>query len=235
MSLAQHERVSRQVTIAIEGADIHVTLAIPEDARGLVILAHASDSNRDCPGTMHVASILNDASLATLACDLLTTEEEMISELTGEFRLDTRLMADRLRRIVQWCATQPALAALPIGILALGAGGAAALSVATQPDTGVRAVVLYAGALDATLSMLRAVDVATLFVAGADDMPGRIANAAALKRVGSEVKHALVIPEADNVMMEPRAREQLGEHAAVWFNDAFTSGTGQLALTAEIC
>src|SRR6185436_10146969 len=68
MSITQATRISKPVTVTINGAQIHATLSSPPDARGVVILVHASDSNRNSPGTTQLASILNDASLATLAC-----------------------------------------------------------------------------------------------------------------------------------------------------------------------
>jgi len=236
MSIPYHTRISKPVTVMINGAEIHATLATPDDAHGLVIFAHASDNSRNSPSTMQLASILNDASLATLACDLLTPEEEVLSEITGEFRYDTKLLSDRLGTIMEWCAAQPILASLPIGILAAGTAAVAALVVAATPHTVVRGLVLRAGRLDLAWRWLPLVEVPTLLVAGALDTPVVVANELALRRIVAKVKQTLVVPGAGHLFLEPGAREQLGEHAARWLDDAFGFGTGELAsLAAEIC
>ena len=236
MSISHHTRISKPVTIVINGAEIHGTLATPADAHGLVIFAHASDNSRNSPSTMQLAAILNDASLATLACDLLTTEEELVSELTGEFRFDSRLMADRLTTVTEWCAAQAELVSLPIGVFAAGTAAVAALAVAATPHNAVEALVLRAGRLDLAWGYLPLIETPTLLVAGSLDMPVVVSNESALSRLRSEVKEALVIPGAGHLFLEPGAREQLGEHAAAWFSNAFGFGPGQLTtLTSEIC
>ena len=53
-----------------------VILPCRQKARGLVIFAHGSGSNRLSPRNRHIADVLDQADLATLLVDLLTVEEE---------------------------------------------------------------------------------------------------------------------------------------------------------------
>src|SRR5437868_2307907 len=59
--------------IILEGA-----LNIPGDLRGIVIFAHGSGSSRHSPRNQFVARTLQDAGIATLLFDLLTSEEEFL-------------------------------------------------------------------------------------------------------------------------------------------------------------
>jgi hypothetical protein len=63
--------------VALEG-----NLRIPEAARGVVVFAHGSGSSRFSPRNRFVASVLEQAGLATLLMDLLTPDEEAVDELT---------------------------------------------------------------------------------------------------------------------------------------------------------
>lgn len=217
MSSVLQTRVGRPVSIAVGGAVLHAEYTVPPDARALVLFAHGSGSSRSAPATRELAHILNDASLATLACDLLTREEEVIAELTGEFRADSVLLTERLRVVLDWCAAQPEVAHLPIGVFAAGSGvDAAVITASIRPDV-VKALVLRTGRIERAWASLPLVDAATLFVAGAQDTPMVVAYGNLLARLVSADKQLLIVPRAGHLFDEPGARAQLGEHAANWF------------------
>src|SRR5437763_15247841 len=99
----------------LEGSAVHVgagavtlegNLAIPAGARGIVIFAHGSGSSRHSPRNRYVARVLREAGLATLLIDLLTREEEMIDEQTGQLRFDIPMLANRLVGASDWLARQ---------------------------------------------------------------------------------------------------------------------------------
>ena len=75
----------RLVRVALGGLTLEGNLNLPEDARGVVLFAHGSGSSRYSPRDRYVAEMLNDAGLATLLIDLLTSEEEMIDMQTVSF------------------------------------------------------------------------------------------------------------------------------------------------------
>lgn len=224
--------LSRPVTIIVGGAELHAMLTVPDDARALVIFAHGSGNSRNAASTQTLAGILNDSGLATLVCDLLTREEEVLAELTGEFRADAVLLSDRLRVVIDWCAAQSDVAHLPIGILGAGSGVDAAVLVASIRPNVVRALVLRTGRIDRAWDSLPLVESPTLLVVGEYDTPMVAAYGAVLHRLISADRNMLVVPGAGHLFAEPGAREQLGEHAATWFN-RFLVGEG--ALVAELC
>jgi len=152
-------------------------------------------------------------------CDLLTTEEEVLNEITGEFRFDARLMAGRLRFVVDWCGHEPELRGLPIGILGAGTGAAAAVLTAAARHDTVHALVLRGGRLDLAWSDLGRVVAPTLLVAGEFDTPVRAGYELALPRLGSRRRELLVVPRAGHLFVEPGTFAQLGEHAARWFDE----------------
>jgi putative phosphoribosyl transferase len=71
-------------------------LQVPEEATSLVLFAYGSGRSRNNPRTRHTAQVLRANGIGTLLCELLTEEEEIEDEATGEFRCDAHLLADRL-------------------------------------------------------------------------------------------------------------------------------------------
>jgi putative phosphoribosyl transferase len=205
------------VTIYVSGAALHCDLRLPSDARGLVIFAHASAHSRDSESAKELAHILNDASLATLVCDLLTEEEGIIADVTGDYRTDVPLLTERLVGITDWCRNDPAIGALPVGYFGASTAAAAALVAATERPQVVRAIVLRGGRVDLAAAFLHEVETPTLLVAGEKDTPILEAYRAAFDELGAPVKSILVVHRAGHLFQEPGTRAQLGEHAAQWF------------------
>ena len=78
----------RLVRVAVGPLTLEGNLTLPEEARGMVLFAHGSGSSRHSPRNRHVARMLNEANLATLLMDLLTSEEEMTDLRTQQLRFD---------------------------------------------------------------------------------------------------------------------------------------------------
>jgi putative phosphoribosyl transferase len=115
------------------------TLWWPHPCRGLVVFVHGSGSGRFDARSTALAEALSQQRLAVLLLDLLTLQEERC-----RWNLfDTELIANRLSGVIRWIGGQPDLAALPLGVFAVGTAAAAALTVATRGL--VQAVVTYAG------------------------------------------------------------------------------------------
>ena len=82
-------------------------LAVPMNARGLVLFAHGSGSSRHSPRNRAVAAVLQHGRLATLLLELLTQQEERADATTAEFRFDIPLLAYRLVGAIDWVRAQP--------------------------------------------------------------------------------------------------------------------------------
>ena len=123
-------------------------LALPADARGLVLFAHGSGSGRHSARNRQVARRLQQEGFATLLFDLLTHEEEQVDLRTREHRFDIALLTRRMELAAAWTGQQPGLKGLPLGFFGASTGSAAALIAAAQLGRVVAAVVSRGGRPD---------------------------------------------------------------------------------------
>ena len=94
---SQASPIERQtLRVRVNTVSLEADLSLPGAARGIVLFAHGSGSSRFSPRNREVAERLNDAKLATMLVDLLTSDEEAVDERTRELRFDIGLLADRL-------------------------------------------------------------------------------------------------------------------------------------------
>uniref|UniRef100_UPI0004C625DC dienelactone hydrolase family protein n=1 Tax=Streptomyces sp. NRRL S-146 TaxID=1463884 RepID=UPI0004C625DC len=126
---------SRTLTLPADGADLTGDLAVPPDARAVVLFAHGSGSSRHSPRNREVAAGLRTAGLGTLLIDLLSEEEERQDAVTAELRFDIPLLGRRLVAAVDWLAQEPGASDLPVVLFGASTGAGAALVAAAQrPD-----------------------------------------------------------------------------------------------------
>jgi putative phosphoribosyl transferase len=88
-------RITDDAQNVIEG-NLTVPKTIGIDVKGIVIFAHGSGSSRHSPRNKYVAKVLNDAGIATLLIDLLTSKEEEVDDITREHTFNIKLLAKRL-------------------------------------------------------------------------------------------------------------------------------------------
>src|SRR2546429_5632776 len=103
--------------IRVQTADValEADLAVPDNARGVVLFAHGSGSSRHSPRNRMVAERLRGTGLATVLADLLTVDEEARDRATAALRFDIGLLAQRGRAPVHRPGGQPPPARLPPG------------------------------------------------------------------------------------------------------------------------
>ncbi|MDO8379722.1 dienelactone hydrolase family protein [Phenylobacterium sp.] len=189
-------------------------LRAPDDAKGLVIFAHGSGSSRFSPRNQEVARALNEAGLATLLLDLLTEDEAR--NRANVFDID--LLAERLTQAIDWARSEPALAALPIGLFGASTGAAAALTAAASRPQAVAAVVSRGGRPDLADAALDQVTAPTLLIVGGRDEPVIAWNQAAQRRLGGPSRLEIV-PGATHLFEEPGTLEEVIELALDWFSE----------------
>lgn len=204
-------------TVRLDGV-----LAMPDEARGVVLFAHGSGSSRHSPRNKQVADTLRGATLATLLFDLLTTEEELIDRATRELRFHIPLLANRLIGAVDWVASREDAGALPIGLFGASTGAAAALIAASHRPDQVRAVVSRGGRPDLAGEALPEVRCPTLLIVGARDEEVLAMNreAAAQLRCDNALE---VVPGATHLFEEPGALEHVAALARDWFAERLVS------------
>lgn len=198
------------------GVALEADLALPTEARGLVLFAHGSGSSRLSPRNRMVAAQLGAAGLGTVLTDLLTPEEEERDAATAELRFDIGLLARRVTGIVDRLLDLPAARDLPIGLFGASTGAAAALLAAAARPEGVRAVVSRGGRPDLAGDDLAGVTAPTLLIVGERDPEVIDLNRAAATRLTGE--WALrIVAGAGHLFEEPGALEEVANAANAWF------------------
>jgi dienelactone hydrolase len=198
-------------TVTLEG-----NLNVPEGAGAVILFAHGSGSGRHSPRNRHVARVLNEAKLATLLIDLLTSQEEEIDRHTARLRFDIDLLARRLMHATDWLTCQPDTRHLRIGYFGASTGAAAALLAAAELPDLVGAVVSRGGRPDLAGPALPRVRAPTLLIVGGNDVQVIELNRAALAQLRCE-KQLVIIPGATHLFEEPGALEQVARLAREWF------------------
>jgi putative phosphoribosyl transferase len=209
---------AESVTLQIPAGEVTLTgdLAIPGNARGLVLFAHGSGSSRQSPRNQAVAETLRDAGVATLLFDLLTPHEEAEDAYRGHLRFDIGLLSRRLAIVTKVIADDPYSQNLGIGYFGASTGGAAALRAAAELGSTIGAVVSRGGRPDLASEALAYVKAPTLLIVGERDEDVLRLNEQAFEQLQGE-KSLAVVPHATHLFQEPGALEEVARLAADWF------------------
>jgi len=207
--------MTKSVVIKLPEASLHGDLALPTDARGLVIFAHGSGSSRHSPRNRFVAERINEEGVGTFLMDLLTEDEERIDEVTRELRFDIALLARRVSQVVTWAGQQKSLKELNIGLFGSSTGAAAAL-VAAADSAEVKVVVSRGGRPDLAGDALTRVKCPTLLIVGGHDDVVIELNEAAKAQMSCP-SELVVVPGATHLFEEPGTLERVADLAAEWF------------------
>jgi pimeloyl-ACP methyl ester carboxylesterase len=191
-------------------------LVVPDTAGGVVLFAHGSGSSRHSLRNRYVAKVLQQAGLATLLMDLLTTDEDALDAQTGALRFDVELLARRLVDVTSWLIDQPQTAQLPIWYFGASTGAAAALVAAANRPNSVSAVVSRGGRPDLAGDALRHVVAPTLLIVGGRDTLVLELNRKAFAELPGE-KKLEIVPDATHLFEEPGALESVAQLAKSWF------------------
>lgn len=207
-------------TVSLEG-----NLVIPGGATSIVLFAHGSGSSRHSPRNRYVAQALQEAGFATLLFDLLTSEEDLVDQVTARLRFDIPLLAQRLVRATHWLAARPDTQELRVGYFGASTGAAAALVAAAERPDLVRAVVSRGGRPDLAGEAITQVKAPTLLIVGGDDTQVLALNHGVLPDLpaGSRLE---VVPGATHLFEEPGALEEMARLACGWFQRYLAKATG---------
>ena len=206
----------RLVLIAAGAVTLEGNLSLPKGAGGIVLFAHGSGSSRHSPRNRYVARLLNQAKLATLLVDLLTSDEEAIDMRTAHLRFDIGLLAQRLVAVTDWLTQYQDTRYLRIGYFGASTGAAAALVAAAERPDVVGAVVSRGGRPDLAGPALARVRAPTLLIVGGNDFQVIELNWAALAQLRCE-KQLVIVPGATHLFEEPGALDEVARLAREWF------------------
>jgi putative phosphoribosyl transferase len=215
-STTQGNEQARPVEIPADEATLAGILSVPPAAVGIVLFAHGSGSGRFSPRNRAVAQRLEQAGLATLLMDLLTSEEEAEERYSGHLRFDIELLAKRLRASTDWICQREDTRKLGVGYFGASTGAAAALAAAAAQPERVQAVVSRGGRPDLAGDALPRVEAPTLLIVGGNDPQVLRLNQQAQALMRAE--HSLqIIPGATHLFEEPGALEEVARLARQWF------------------
>jgi dienelactone hydrolase len=202
--------------IPVAGAVLGADVAAPGHARGVVVFAHGSGSSRHSPRNRYVAAELQNAGLATVLADLLTSAEEEHDARTAELRFNIALLAARVAALADWVAADERTAGLGIGLFGASTGAAAALVAAAERPEIVQAVVSRGGRPDLAGKSLGAVRQPTLLIVGGADTVVIELNRQAMEQLAGQARLEIV-PGASHLFEEPGSLERVARLARNWF------------------
>lgn len=212
-----HEQNISQVKIPVsKTTSIEGNLTIPLNAKAVIIFAHGSGSGRFSPRNQYVAKIFNQAGLATLLVDLLTSEEETVDVDTGEFRFNINLLAKRLISATEWLKLDAKTSDCVYGYFGASTGAAAALIAAAKLASDIKAVVSRGGRPDLAADYLQEVRAPTLFLVGGLDSVVLELNQKAMDRMVAK-KELFIIPGATHLFEEAGKLEKVAKLSTEWF------------------
>lgn len=211
--------IGTEHTIIIPGKDFNLNgiLHIPQQAKGLVLFAHGSGSGRLSSRNQFVARIMQEAQLATLLFDLLTSAEEAIDNKTLALRFDIELLASRLLLATHWILQQPLTHKLSLGYFGASTGAAAAIIAAANQPAHIKAFVSRGGRPDLAGQALASIQVPTLLIVGGDDTTVIDLNQKAMAQLKKAYHQLEIIPHATHLFEEPGALEKVALLAKQWF------------------
>lgn len=209
--------ISETVSVAVPGSvELPGDMEVPPSPRGVVLFVHGSGSSRHSPRNRAVAEDLRRQGWATLLTDLLSEEEERTDAVTGQYRFDIALLAERTVATVDWLGKYPVTEALPVHLFGASTGAAAALAAAAARSGPVVSVVSRGGRPDLAGDALGRVDVPVLMLVGGRDEQVLQLNQDAAQQLHPE--HRIqVVPGATHLFEEPGALEQVAAAAHDWF------------------
>jgi len=160
------------VRILLDAIMIPTVLAIPPQARGIIVFCHDPQcSNRNTRNRV-VARSLFRKGFAVLLPELSNAPSEADAGRGWGVDLDADEYAQRLLAVIDWIGANPSTAKMAIGIFGDRAAAVAAVTVAAQRPEAVKAVVTRGGSLEAFENFLPTLTAHTLLIVRDHDRAG---------------------------------------------------------------
>lgn len=206
----------RALQISASGVILAADCVVPAHAKGLVLFLHGSGSNRFSARNQVVAGSLQQAGLATLLLDLLTSSEGQPSIGRGQQVPDLAQLSARVIAVIDALGMLEHLSSLPLGLFGSSAGAALALAAAANRPERIGAVVSRGGRPDLVLSLLGEVCCPTLLLVGSQDLDVLELNTWAAGHLRG-VHELRIIPGAGHLFVEPGALAMVSHWSEQWF------------------
>jgi putative phosphoribosyl transferase len=215
LDAAQEGYDGRLLRVGAGALDLVGILAVPERARGLVLLACGLEADPH-QRAIYWARYFRSLQLASLIVDLFTSEEHTLDDTTGYFRQNTEIMQQRIIGMADWLYTNPETENLTLGYLGSGASGTAALIAAAERPDVVAAVVAIGGQPDLASDALKRAQAPLLLIAPGEDDAAMKAHRKAYEQITVEKRLEQVRGTA-SFPVERQALDKIAELAGAWF------------------
>ena len=160
--------MNRFITQQTPHGSLHGQLDLPDNPRGLVVVARAHHAAEDAA----ISSSFAEFGCATLSMELLTAHEVQFADATQ----NVPRLTQRLIDILDLARNDGDMEKLPLAIYTSGDVAPAAICAAAQRDTLVRAVACHGGLIDrAGVQALDLLVAPLLMLFDANDLAGQTA------------------------------------------------------------
>jgi putative phosphoribosyl transferase len=204
------------IRIPSEDEVLDAELVVPAHALGLVVVVPDDGTVRRVDVARGPADRLAAIGFAVLRVDLRSGDDRRRDATADERRFDLDVASRRLADVVAWARSRDATATLRVGLLGMGTGAAAALSVASAFPDAIGGVVACEGRPDLVAPALAGVRAPTRLVVARRDAETTPINEGAYGRLRCR-KDLLVIPGTARLLEDPRVVEDVARACADWF------------------
>lgn len=201
--------MNRYITLHTPHGSLHGQLELPDNPRGLILIARAHHALEDAA----ISSSFAEFGHATLCMELLSAQEVQFADATQ----NVPRLTQRLIDILELIRNDGDMERLPLAIFASGDVAPAAIRAAAQRDLQVKAVACHGGLIArAGVQSLDLLAAPLLMLFDADDKIGQ----AACQRAGTH----LTSPHAMQVLA---IGEDPAAPAAIWILGIFSGSPSE--------
>ena len=209
--------------VSVEGVTLEGEVAVPENARGLILLVYGTGENTHTPWHRTLVARLTESGYGVIQTMLLTPEEVWADISGGSAVPDATVLARRLTGVLDWARTQIVTQRLPVVLM--GSGQAAEAVFKTDADNPALAAALVTvnGHADLAQGFLLQVSAPVLMIAGRNDRPAAHAARFIGDRLAA-VKETIIMPGVGRRLDEIGAADEVVRLTLEWL-ERYATGT----------
>lgn len=202
---------SETIQIPIENKSLIGELVLPEQTDSILLFSQGSGSNRFSAKNRYIAELMHKNNIGTLLFDLLTPDEDIISEN----RENIPLLTKRFILATEFIQENSITESLKLAYFGSGTGVAPALVAAADYGYLIKAVAVIGGNLEVVTPILPEIKAATMLLVGSLDEEGLVMNSKAYKEIKAP-KQIGVIEGASYLYDEPEKLDDVAKNVLWW-------------------
>ncbi len=193
----------RSMTISSRGTQLAALLAIPPEAKHLLLFANATPNCCHHLQSHYLARKLYQRGVATLLVDLLSGEEQLTCG-RSLIHYDQMTLAMRLIGVTDWISDDPAMKHFLISYVGLSEGGGVASLAAMERPAIVQSVILPSSQQKIIHLIVPQLQLPVLFISGESDVHNILLGQHLFPRLPKHshfvfIDHAAELVDADSL------------------------------------